>query len=86
MHHKLTSLRREVFGPTPEAEDELAALWSEVFGQPPPLVGAPRLLASVLIRSLPPAPPYEFGDRPVGDDRNICKFDTQIAPRRARKD
>jgi hypothetical protein len=61
MSYGLASLRREVFGPPPEAEDELAALWIQVFGEPPPLVGAPRLLTRVLVQSLPPAPPYELG-------------------------
>jgi hypothetical protein len=61
MADNLVRLRRELFGSASEAEDELASLWREVFGQPPPVIGAPRLLSRVLIQSLPLAPPYEPG-------------------------
>jgi hypothetical protein len=74
MSQKLAQLRREVFGPPPAAEDELAALWSQVFGQPPPVIGAPRLLASVLIRSLPPAPPYEPNLPAQGRPSNVTRL------------
>src|SRR5215469_7554648 len=67
MSDKLARLRLEVFGPTAEAEEELASLWREVFGQPPPVIGAPRLLARVLIQNLPPAPPY----RPAGPEAPV---------------
>jgi hypothetical protein len=36
-------------------------LWRELFGQPPPVLGAPRMLTRVLVHCLPPAPPYQPG-------------------------
>ncbi len=64
MSESLARIQREVFGPSPEAEEELAALWRQVFGQPPPVIGAPSLLTKVLVQSLPQAPPYEPSARP----------------------
>jgi hypothetical protein len=58
MSDELTRLRRTVFGLPPEAEARLTDLWQEVFGQPPPVTGAPELLSRVLVQNLPPTPPY----------------------------
>ncbi len=64
MSDRLARLRREVFGPSEDAEEELAELWQQVFGQPPPVIGVPSLLTKVLVQSLPQAPPYEPVPRP----------------------
>jgi hypothetical protein len=40
------------------------ALWRAVFGQPPPIEAAPRLLCDLLVRHLPAAPPYSLGREP----------------------
>jgi hypothetical protein len=37
----------------------LGELWRAVFGEPPPLAADPATLTQVLVRYLPPAPPYE---------------------------
>ena len=50
-----------------EMRDAIEELWSEVFGEAPAVRCEPHLLASVLIRSLSPAPPY--GDPPGRRDR-----------------
>ena len=39
--------------------DAWSRLWSEVFGQPPPVTGDASLMARILIQSLPNAPPYQ---------------------------
>ena len=41
-----------------DAEQELEALWSAVFGEPPFIRAEPEMLAEVLVRALPQAPPY----------------------------
>jgi hypothetical protein len=66
MLDQLARLKREVFG-SPAAEKELSALWRHVFGQPPPVVGAPNLLSRILVQNLPPAPPYRLG-APAADE------------------
>ncbi len=43
------------------------SLWTAVFGEPPSIRCDPRMLADVLIRNLPHAPPY--GDPPGQRDR-----------------
>ena len=48
---------RQAFG----VQDLLTLLWREVFGEPPPLADDRQLLGQILVESLPPAPPYEFG-------------------------
>ena len=50
-------------------QDLLTRLWSEVFGEPPPLADDRQLLGQILVESLPKAPPYEFGTRPEVDER-----------------
>lgn len=40
------------------AYQELADLWAAVFGEQPSVVAEPGLTAQILIRCLPPAPPY----------------------------
>ena len=37
---------------------ELHALWTEVFGEPPSVTADAKLLSEMLVRHLPPAPPY----------------------------
>jgi len=49
---------------TREAIEEL---WAAVFGESPAIRCDPHMLAEVLIRSLPPVPPY--GDPPGQRDR-----------------
>jgi len=43
------------------------ALWRAVFGEPPSLDAEPELLVKLLVRHLPPAPPYGSG-APIPDD------------------
>jgi hypothetical protein len=61
MSDDFARLHRMVFGPPPQAAQELAELWREVFGQPPPLRDEPELLSRILVQNLPPAPPYRPG-------------------------
>ncbi len=63
----------------------IARLWRNVFGEPPPLANDARLLAQVLIESLPPAPPYRpgatgFPHRDPGEEKS---FEPQPPPRRS---
>jgi hypothetical protein len=48
-------------------DPEIEALWTSVFGEPPPISGAGELILEILIRYLPPAPPY--GAPPPEDDQ-----------------
>lgn len=41
-----------------QAQPEIEALWASVFGGPPPVTGTAALMLEILIRHLPPAPPY----------------------------
>ncbi|HXQ09396.1 MAG TPA: hypothetical protein VN805_00180 [Caulobacteraceae bacterium] len=56
------------------AKQELEALWREVFGEPPSINADPAMLSEILVRHLPPAPPYIDGEgaaasvRPPPDD------------------
>lgn len=54
-------------GSSESQRKEIEALWSEVFGEAPACRADPRMLADVLIRHLPPAPPY--GDPLIWRDR-----------------
>ncbi len=47
--------------------DAWSRLWSEVFGEPPPLAGDTALLARILIENLPNAPPYQPCAMPRAD-------------------
>ena len=40
------------------ATEELEALWSDVFGEPPPIRARPEELSRALVAHLPPAPAY----------------------------
>jgi hypothetical protein len=42
----------------PSAKAEVEALWEAVFGGPPPIEAEHSLLLDVLMRCLPPPPPY----------------------------
>ena len=42
---------------------ELHALWAEVFGEPPSVNADAKLLGELLVRHLPPAPPYGEPDK-----------------------
>jgi hypothetical protein len=42
---------------------ELQALWIEVFGEPPSVNADAKLLSELLVRYLPPAPPYGQPER-----------------------
>ncbi|MBV9509568.1 MAG: hypothetical protein JO303_04725 [Caulobacteraceae bacterium] len=55
--------------PHPEdaMRNEIEALWTEVFGEPPLIRCEPKLLSEILVRSLSPPPPY--GDPPAQRDR-----------------
>jgi hypothetical protein len=44
------------------AKQELEALWREVFGEPPSINADPAMLSEILVRHLPPAPPYIDGE------------------------
>lgn len=46
---------------------QIEALWAEVFGEAPVVRADPQVLADMLVRHLPPAPPY--GDPLVWRDR-----------------
>jgi hypothetical protein len=51
--------------------DELHALWAEVFGEPPSIAADADLLYELLLRYLPPAPPYGEAHRARGPDGEI---------------
>lgn len=51
------------------AKQELEALWREVFGEPPSINADPALLSEILVRHLPPAPPYVAGDETTAGER-----------------
>jgi hypothetical protein len=53
--------------PAPDAE--LAALWSAVFGQPPPITSDSKMLFEILFRYGPPPAPYgvQPPDEKAGD-------------------
>ncbi|MBV9509251.1 MAG: hypothetical protein JO303_03080 [Caulobacteraceae bacterium] len=53
--------------PDDAMREEIEALWSEVFGEAPPIRCDPKLLTAILVRSLSPPPPY--GDPPAQRDR-----------------
>ena len=42
----------------PDAREELQALWTAVFGQPPAVDAEPDLLACLIVRCSPPPPVY----------------------------
>ena len=46
--------------------DAWSRLWTQVFGQPPPVTGDAALMARILIESLPYAPPYQPGAAAAG--------------------
>jgi hypothetical protein len=56
------------------AKQELEALWREVFGEPPPINAEPSMLSEILVRHLPPAPPYIDGEDAAAD-RSSSKDD-----------
>ena len=41
-----------------QIDRDIGLLWSEVFGEPPPITAAPDMVLDVLVRCLPLAPPY----------------------------
>jgi hypothetical protein len=43
---------------TSREDPEIASLWASVFGEPPPVIGGDALMLEILVRYLPPAPPY----------------------------
>jgi len=43
------------------AKQELEALWRAVFGEPPSIEADASMLSEILVRHLPPAPPYIDG-------------------------
>jgi hypothetical protein len=48
----------------------LEALWRAVFGGPPSVDASPEVMSAILVRCLPPAPPYGQPDpAPVEDDQ-----------------
>jgi len=49
------------------SREAIENLWAAVFGEPPAVRADAHLLADVLIRNLPPVPPY--GDPPSLRDR-----------------
>ena len=50
-----------------DARANILSLWRTVFGGPPAIDAEPRLLADMLVRHLPPAPPYGEVRRARGD-------------------
>jgi hypothetical protein len=53
--------------PDNTTRDAIEELWATVFGEAPSIRCDSRMLAEVLVRSLPPVPPY--GDPPSLRDR-----------------
>jgi hypothetical protein len=47
-----------------KAVGELVALWTALFGGPPPVKGSPSLLAELMVRHMPGAPSYGPDSRP----------------------
>jgi len=47
---------------------ELHALWAEIFGEPPAMAADADLLYALLLRYMPPAPPYGEVERARGFD------------------
>ena len=43
-------------------------LWRAIFGEPPSLDAEPELLFELLVRHMPPAPPYGAAAPPPRDD------------------
>ena len=41
-----------------DANDELQALWTTLFGEPPFIRAEATVMAQVLVSAMPPAPPY----------------------------
>ncbi|WP_174301804.1 hypothetical protein [Caulobacter sp. S45] len=50
-----------------DASEELQALWTAVYGEPPFIRAETGVLVRVLVDALPPAPPYEPEAEPSGD-------------------
>ena len=59
---------------------ELHALWAEVFGEPPSIAAEADLLYELLLRYLPPAPPYGEVGRARGFDPAPVEEDAGEAP------
>jgi len=55
-------MRLEEEPSVPSAKQELEALWREVFGEPPSIEADASMLSEILVRHLPPAPPYIDGE------------------------
>jgi len=53
--------------PDNTTREAIEELWATVFGEVPAMRCDPHVLADVLIRNLPPVPPY--GDPPTQRDR-----------------
>jgi len=45
--------------------EQLSALWTRVFGQPPPIKASAAELARLLVQHLPPIRPYQPGQPPA---------------------
>lgn len=58
---------------------DILGLWREVFGGPPAIEADPRLLADLLVRHLPPAPPYGDPDRARGDIEDAATLELEAA-------
>jgi hypothetical protein len=39
-------------------DQDIEALWTAVFGEPPPVTATAEVMLDILVRHLPPAPPY----------------------------
>jgi hypothetical protein len=55
-------------------------LWAEVFGEPPSIAAEADLLYEVLLRCLPPAPPYGEAWRARGSDQAPAEGDAGEPP------
>jgi hypothetical protein len=61
----------------PSAKEELQALWTAVFKQPPVVEADPSLLAALIVRCSAPPPPY---GAPIPVDEPLTRPDDTSAP------
>lgn len=62
-----------------DARANILNLWSAVFGGPPAIDADPRLLAHLLVRHLPAAPPYGEVERARGELVTAAERDLEAA-------
>jgi hypothetical protein len=62
-----------------DARANILSLWRAVFGGPPAIDADPRLLADLLVRHLPAAPPYGEVERARGEPMTAAEPNLEAA-------